>query len=198
MENAEKKEPKLVVMTPDDLAEVIKKASMDGAKVALDKWDKLMEKSRSERKDKRLRNTELLLRNYHMFKLSAENAVYTLEEIEEEESANELFNEMLNRNSAEVMVDSIKKSVIKTVIILKHIDTMLELYQIYAERTGDPVQIRRYEILQDRFISNPALKVGEIAEKHHITKRQAYSDLNYAKEKVAALIFGIDSMESSK
>lgn len=198
MENVEKKGPNLVVMTPEDLNNVIKQASGAGAKVALDKWDKLMEKTRAEMKDKRLRNTEQLLRNYHMFKLSAENSVYEASDIENEASANEMLYMMLNRDSVDVVVESIKKSVIKTVIILKHIDTMIELYEIYAERTNDEVQIRRYQVLYDRYIADPVLKVGEMADKYHVTKKQIYNDLNYAKEKVAALIFGIDSIEIAK
>ena len=104
---------------------------------------------------------------------------------------------MLDKDRS-VTVDGIRKSAIKTVIILKHIDTMLSLYQIYCERTNDPVQERRYEILIDRFIADPVLSVKEMAEKYHLTKKQIYSDLTYAKEKIAALIFGIDSVDITK
>jgi len=185
---------KLVVMTVDDLDETIKKAADVGAKAALKKFETLVRQEKEKSKDKRLYNTEKLLQNYHVFKLAAENAVYEIEDIEQEESANEILCAMLNKDGPSITVESIKRSALKTVIILEHIDTMLQMYQIYAERTNDPVQMRRYEVIYDRFIADPVLSVKEIAEKQNTTKRQTYSDIQAGKEKIAALIFGIDSI----
>jgi len=193
MEGAENG-PNLVVLTPDDLDETIRKAAESGAKVAIKKFEALMKQEREQAKDKRKHNTELLLRNYHMFKLAAENAVFTLEELEEEESANEILSAMLNREGPSVTVESIRRSAIKTVIILNHIDAMIQMYQIYAERTGDEVQMRRYEVLIDRFIADPVLSPKEIALKYNISKPLVYKDIEDAKDKIAALIFGIDSI----
>jgi hypothetical protein len=186
---------KLVVMTTEDLKDAIRKASAEGAKVALDKFDKLIKQERQNSADKRLHNTEKLLRNYHMFKLSAENAVYEVTDLEAEESANEILNLMLNREGPGLTVESIKKSVIRTVIILEHIDAMINLYRIYCHESDDPVLVRRFNVLYDRYISSPTLSVKEIAEKYNVTKSQAYTDLNNAKEKISALIFGIDSVK---
>lgn len=202
VEESNKDEVKALVVIPrEELQALVKRAASEGAregaKVALDKYEKLMEKAKAETKDKRLHNTEMLLRNYHIFKLASENAVYNAADLEAEETANELLYTMLDKDRS-VTVDGIRKSAIKTVIILKHIDTMLSLYQIYCERTNDPVQERRYEILIDRFIADPVLSVKEMAEKYHLTKKQIYSDLTYAKEKIAALIFGIDSVDITK
>jgi predicted DNA-binding protein (UPF0251 family) len=71
---------------------------------------------------------------------------------------------------------------------------MIQMYQIYAERTGDEVQMRRYEVLIDRFIADPVLSPKEIALKYNISKPLVYKDIEDAKEKIAALIFGIDSI----
>ena len=49
-------------------------------------------------------------------------------------------------------------------------------------------------MIYDRFIADPVLSVKEIAEKQNTTKRQTYSDIQAGKEKIAALIFGIDSI----
>ncbi len=191
----ETKGPNLVIMTPDDLKETINKAAEVGAKVALKKFEAMVKQEKERSKDKRLHNTDKLLQNYHMFKLSADNAVYELADIEAEESANELLSAMLNKDGPMVTVESIKKSVLKTVIILQHIDAMIGLYQAFANSTNDPVQMRRYEVLYDRFIADPTLAPKEIAEKQHISKQQVYADIQYAKEKVAALLFGIDSIK---
>ncbi|MBO5610589.1 MAG: hypothetical protein J5929_09525 [Eubacterium sp.] len=195
MEKVEGNVPNLVVMTAEDLKDVIKNAADVGSKVALKKFEALVKQEREQSKDKRLHNTEKLLRNYHMFKLAADNAVYELQDIEAEESANEILYAMLNKDGPGITVESIRKSVIKTVIILEHIDAMIQMYQIYCERTGDPVQMRRYNILYDRFIADPTLSPKDIAEKYHISKTLVYADIQYSKEKIAALLFGIDSIK---
>lgn len=191
----EEKGPALMVMTPEDMEETIRKAAEAGAKVAIKKFETLMKQEREQAKDKRKHNTELLLRNYHIFKLASESAIYTLEDLEAEESANEILSLMLNREGPSITVESIRKSAIKTVIILKHIDSMLLLYEIYAERTKDDVQMRRYNVLIDRFIADPTLSPKEIAEKYNISKSVVYGDIEYGKEKIAALLFGIDSIK---
>ena len=195
MNNTEQKRSDLIMITREELQELAKEASREGSKVALKKFEQLLRDEKEQSKDKRLRNTEKLLRNYHLFKIAADNAVYDVESMEEEESANEILYAMLNKDRPDVTVESIKKSAIKTTIILKHIDSMLQMYQIYAERTNDPVQMRRYEVIYDRYIAEKTLSPKEIAEKQHISKTQVYGDIEYAKEKIAALIFGISSME---
>lgn len=185
---------KMFIVGKEEMEKLMAHAGEAGANAAMKKVEDERKASKNRIKDRRLRNTELLLRNYNMFKLSVENSVYTVRQTEEEQSANDILNIMMDREGGEQVVESIKKSYVKTIIILKHIDTMLELYHIYCERSCDELDQRRYEILIDRFITNPALSVKDIASKHNISKESVYSDLKVAKERVSALIFGIDGV----
>lgn len=188
------KDGELFLVTKEEMAQLMAQAGEAGANAAMKKVEEERKSSRKKIKDRRLRNTELLLRNYNMFKLSVENSVYTVRQAEEEQSANEILNIMMDKDGGEQVVESIKRSCIKTITILQHIDTMLELYEIYCERSCDELDQRRYDVLIDRFITNPALSVKDIASKYNISKESVYSDLKVAKERVSSLIFGIDGV----
>ena len=54
-----------IVMTPDQLREVYETAAKIGAEKALDTFNKERAEERKHRRKRKLRNTELLLRNYH-------------------------------------------------------------------------------------------------------------------------------------
>lgn len=184
----------LVTLTQRDLDSICQKAAETGAKVALKKMEEERKISQKRIRDRRYHNTEMLLRNYNMFKLSVKNSVFTIRQMEKEASANEILNLMMDSNKDEITINAIRDSKEKTAIIVKHIDTMLELYQVYCERSADKMDNRRYEILMDRFIRNPTLSVTEIATKNCISKETVYSDLKIAKERVSALIFGIEGL----
>ena len=188
------KDGELFLVTKEEMAQLMAQAGEAGANAAMKKVEEERKASRKKTRDRRLRNTELLLRNYNMFKLSVENSVYTVRQAEEEQSANEILNIMMDKDGGEQVVESIKRSCVKTITILQHIDTMLELYQIYCERSCDELDQRRYDVLVDRFITNPALSVKDIASKYNISKESVYSDLKVAKERVSSLIFGIDGV----
>lgn len=182
-----------VVILKEDLERICEKAAEVGSRTAVDKLKEEEKAEGKRRHDRRLHNTELLLRNYHMFKLSVADSVYTVKQLEEE-NANGILQLMSDRADADITIESIKQSKLKTAAIVAHIDKMLEIYQIYCERSSDELDQRRYETLMDRYIATPALTAPEIAEKQCVSKESVYSDLKIAKERMAALIFGIDGM----
>lgn len=187
--------PVYVVISKEDLDRICEKAVEVGTRTAVDKLKEEEKAAGMRRHDKRLHNTELLLRNYHMFKLSIEDSVYTIQQLEEE-NANGILQLMGDCKDPDITIESIRASKLKTAAIVAHIDKMLEVYKIYCERSYDDLDRRRYEVLIDRFISNPSLTVPEIAEKQCVSKESIYGDLKIAKERMAALIFGIDGMNT--
>ena len=195
LENQEIKTPiSYYVMSEDQIRDIVRVAGEAGGKVALQKLEIESKAMRKRMHDRRFHNSELLLRNYNMFKLSVVNAVYSIKQIEEEQSANEILSLMMDRDDDEFLLQSVKESKAKTIMILKHIDTMLDIYQLHCQRSADELDVRRYDVLMDRYINEPALSVKEIAEKYFISKESVYSDLKIAKERLSALIFGIDGV----
>lgn len=185
---------KLLVLTATELREIYEKAATIGAREALKTFEQERKREYSERADRRLRNTKLLLRNYHMLKEHAENSVFG--RVQMEESAADILESMMSMYDNEVIIDSIKRSASRTAIIVSHIEVMLGLYESYCEKSASrEVDRRRFGVLWDRYMAEQPLDVKEIAQKYNMSKENVYSDLNVATERVSALIFGVDGLK---
>ena len=80
--------------------------------------------------------------------------------------------------------------------MVSHVDAMLNLFKIYCESSSNSdIEVRRYEVLKDKYMEYPQLSVKEIAEKHNMSKENVYSDLKVAEEMLTALIFGVDGLK---
>lgn len=173
---------------------IIKLAAETGAKTALATFAAEIQRSQSERADRRLRNTKLLLRNFRMFKAHAENAVFDASQIDE--NAYDIIDLMSDRwADSEVFVASIKESVARTVTIVTHIETMLRLYEAFCEKSGNPEESRRNRVIHGIYIDDPPQTVKELADANFVTTRTIYNDIDIACERIAALIFGIDGIK---
>lgn len=184
----------LVVMTQEQLREIYEKAAAIGAQEALKTFEQEKKKEYGHRASKKLRNTKLLLRNYHMLKEHAENSVFGRTQMGE--SATDILESMMNLYNDEVIIESIKNSATRTAIIVSHIETMLGLYQSYCEKSSSrEIEMRRYQVISDMYIADQTLSVKEIAAKHHMSKENVYADSKVATERLTALIFGVDGLK---
>lgn len=184
----------LVTLTPAQLKDIYEKAAAIGAKEALKTFEQERKKEYGKRADKRLRNTKLLLRNYHMLKEHAENSVFGRAQMEE--SALDILESMMSLYDSEVIIESIKRSATRTAVIVSHIETMFGLYAAYCDKSPNrDIEIRRYEVVWDMYMAEVTLSVKEIAEKQHMSKDNVYADLRVATERLTALIFGVDGLK---
>ena len=190
----EKKGKEVVIaITSDKLEEIWKEAAAIGAKEALKTFEQERKREYSSRTDRRLRNTKLLLRNYHMLKEHAENSVFGRTQMEE--SALDILESMMSMYDNEVIIESIRRSATRTAVIVSHIDTMLGLYAVYCEKSSNKdIDMRRYEALWDMYMVENPLSVKEIAEKQNMSARNVYEDIKIATERLSALIFGVDGL----
>lgn len=184
----------LVTLTHEQLNNIYEKAAAIGAKEALKTFEQERKKEYSKRTDKRLRNTKLLLRNYHMLREHAENSVFGRSQMEE--SALDIIESMMSMYNDEVIIQSIKNSATRTAIIVSHIDTMFGLYYSYCEKSANrEIEMRRYDVVWDMYMISEPLSAKKIAEKQHMSKENVYSDLKIAVERLTALIFGVDGLK---
>lgn len=184
----------LITLTPEQLKSIYEKAAEIGAKEALKAYEQEKKKEQGKRADKRLRNTRLLLRNYHMLKEHAENSVFGRTQMEE--SALDILESMMSLYDNEVIIESIKRSATRTAIIVTHIETMFGLYDAYCEKSQNrEIDRRRFDVIWDRYMAEPVLSVKEIAVKQNMSKENVYSDLKVAEERLTALIFGVDGLK---
>ena len=193
MDTQKKDEKALVVLTQGQLKDIYEKAAAIGANEALKTFKQEQKKEYSRRADRRLRNTKLLLRNYHMLKEHAENSVFGRTQMEE--SALDILESMMSMYDNEVIIESIKRSATRTAVIVSHIETMFGLYAAYCDKSPNrDIEMRRYEVLWDMYMAEDTLSAKEVAEKQHVSKDTVYTDIRMATEKLTALIFGVDGL----
>lgn len=172
--------------------ETIRIAAEAGAKAAITQWEKERAKAADERVDRRLYNTRLLLKNYRLFKKHAENAVYEAEQLDE--SVYDIL-DMMERNTGNGFVDSIKNSVARTATLVRHIEVMLGLYRVYCEQSGRPEDLRRWRVAKALYIDEKPVSVQEMAELESAAERTIYRDIDTICEQLSALLFGIDGIK---
>lgn len=188
------RETTIITLTANQLQDIYEKAAAIGAKEALKTFNQERKKEYSGRADRRLRNTKLLLRNYHMLKEHAEKSVFGRTQMEE--SALDILESMMSMYDNEVIIESIKRSATRTAVIVSHIDTMFGLYEAYCDRSPTrDIDMRRYDAVWDMYMAQPTLSVKEIAEKHSLSKETVYADIKVAVEKLTALFFGVDGLK---
>lgn len=183
----------LVTLTPTQLNDIYEKAAAIGAKEALKTFEQERKKEYRSRGGRRLRNTKLLLRNYHMLKEHAQSSVFGRTQMGE--SALDILESMMSIYDNEVVIESIKRSATRTAVIVSHIETMLGLYAAYCDKSQNrEIDMRRYDVIWDMYMAEDTLSAKEIADKQHVSKDTVYSDLKIATERLSSLIFGVDGL----
>ncbi len=174
--------------------EIIRLAAEAGAKAAIETLEKERQRESREMADRRLRNTKMLLRNYRVIKDHAANAVFEAEEAAED-PMQIMEDLMMPGKSSNLFVESIKRSAARTVTMVKHIDTMLQLYQVYCYQYGSEEDERRWRVIDGLYISDQRMTVGQLAETEGVVERTIYKDIDVACERISALMFGIDGIK---
>lgn len=90
------KKVQFVALTKEEIDAMIQQAALAGAQVASDAMMVGQRKSEKEKIDRRLHNTDLLLRNYRTLKASYENAVYKSKEGEVTEVLEHMVNDFIS------------------------------------------------------------------------------------------------------
>lgn len=182
----------LITLSKEDLQELMEKAAIAGAKAGIDRYEMELKDRQKKHRDKRYHNTKLLLRNYRMLQINAENSVFGRSQMEE--SAADILDNMMNMYNDEVIVESIKTSATRTAIIVSHVKTMIRMYQICCEQSGNEIDKRRYDIIYGLYISDPKITRKELMDKWNISSDTTYTDEKIAIERLSALIFGADGL----
>ena len=163
-----------------------------GTQTALDRMKREKQERMTQRFFRRLRNTKLLLREYRKLKAFTENAVYK----KPKESAIQILEEVDSfEYEDELFVDAIKKSKDRTVIIIDHIDQMLDVYKTICDRKDE--HKRKYHILKNYYLAPEEEKktVEELAKELFVGRQTIYNDMDDAARYLTSLIFGVDGLK---
>ena len=106
---------------------------------------------------------------------------------------------MMNKNRMAV-VESIRMSCRRTKIIMKHIDNVLSMYEVYCNQKADNADgrtaRRECQVLRRYYISDDEPTYDQIAADLQISPRQVYRDLSSATAQVSVFMFGVDALDN--
>ena len=168
-----------------------------GAKAAVKAVERERKKFRDQQYDRRYHNTKLLLQNYRNLNEHFKNAVFEIEQAEEyDETFIDIMEIMTSKGYADdLYVESIKKSTVRTKIIMTHVNRMLEVYGIMCERSSRVDDKRHYRILKAMYIDEERTPAQVIADRENIDKRTVYKDIDAAVSCLTTLFYGISGIE---
>lgn len=169
------------------IEQVVKLSAEVATKAALEHLEKVRQEEQKARRDRRLHNTRLLLRNYRSFKLHCEDIKLELDAITSREILDEL-------QTDEFAVESIKRSKKRTLAMVRFIDQMLVVYKIICEQSYKPEDFRRYQTIYDLYISDEKKTYQQIADCHNVHIRTVNRDVNEAVQTLSVLLFGVDGI----
>jgi hypothetical protein len=155
--------------------ELISKA----VKTAIKEYNK---EQKAEKKRKALHNTKMLLKNYDKIKNSIEEAI---------SEANQLDQDTISYNDdEEVYINSIRRSKLKSLIVISHIDRALELARIEYKQKD---MLYKYDALYDCLISGVSYEAeAEKLNTSTISVRRWITDVT---KDLSIRIFGCDGVE---
>lgn len=149
--------------------------------------DKKEQQRRKQERDRRLRNTKLLLRHYRDFVAHADELQRPLDAVEELEALNELYAE-------EYAVQAIRKSKQRTAAMVRFVQGMMSVYCERCERSPQPEDMRRYKVVEALYVAEEIVTVEKLAERYGIDISTVYKDVNAACKVLSVLMFGVDGI----
>ena len=174
------------------IEKVIEIGTQIGIRTAMETIERIKNEKYQGRYDRRLRNTQLLLKNYRNFKAHCKDAVYKKQNGSVVNILDELDGYVWDNS---LFVESIKKSTERTLIILQHVDKMLEIFRYIAEKSGKFEEIVKYKVISLMYIDDSEKTVVDISEEMHIAVKSVYRYKNIGIEYLSGLIFGIDGLK---
>lgn len=172
-----------IQLNPKMIEEITKTA----VQAAIEHMEKEKVLQQKIKRNWRLRNTKLLLKNYRGFVAHAIGLNIELTALEHAEALDEL-------NSEEFAVESIKRSKKRTLAMVKFMKSMVEAYKVMCETSGQPEEVRRYQVIHAIYISEKNWTAEQVAEFQKIDKSTVYKDINTACKALSVLIFGVDGI----
>ena len=151
------------------------------------------QRTEKERQNRIQNNAKILIKNYRRFKGLCEQSVYEIDDADDPD-LKDILEMMQGKSNKSYEIVSIKDRVVRTKIIMDHVDTMIGVYKKQCEVSTDPEELRRYRVIEGLYLAEEPKSVRDIAEEESITTSTVYRDAEKAFRKLAILFFGIDGV----
>lgn len=167
-----------------------------GAQAALRAAERERQKYRQALYDARYHNTKLLLKNYRALNAHYKHAVF---DVQTGEAENPSFAEIMSAMNSTIAdealyIESIKESVVRTKIIMAHVNRMIDVYRELCERSERAEDKRHWRVLHSIYITDEPMNAEEIAAQESIDKRTVYKDIDAAATDLTTLFFGVGAL----
>lgn len=182
------RKPARYVIDEAQLEEICRTASEAGVKAYMEE----RKRAEAERQSKVLNSARTLITNYRLFKKMCCLSVYDADTANETELKEilELMNGRFRNNDFEVT--SIKEKVVRTRMIMDHVDTMLAAYEQRCRMSNEPEAMRRFRVIKGLYLDEKPKTLQCLSEEEAITVSTVYRDCKKAFKELAVLFFGID------
>ncbi|MGL4573016.1 MAG: DUF1492 domain-containing protein [Clostridium sp.] len=138
---------------------------------------------KEEQKQKVLHNTKLLMKHYNSLKLHADNAVYSVDDIEE--ARIEEHEDIKDRT----YILSIRRSRVRTAIMVSHIDAAMEELKNKKKEEGT---LEQYIAFKMYYIDKKSY--DEIQKELNCSKNTPFRWINGSIKDLSILLFGLDGL----
>lgn len=152
------------------------------AKVVIKEMNKVQNKKANYHKDRRLRNTKLLVENHRLLSKHCEGINDDLE-----------IYETLVYDPTQLELHALMKYKAKTKRMLNYFDSQLERYKEFCNKNG-PMAERRYKILYAMYIDEHKKSADDIASFYSLDRSTVFRDVKKATEELSIFLFGLDSL----
>lgn len=166
---------------------MIEEVSAIAAKAAIEHLEAERKRQQKAKRDRRLRNTRLLLRHYRTMKEHCDDTPLALKN-------NEIETITVDIDAEYLAINSITRSKKRTKQMIEFVDRMLELYRVSAEKSENPSHLRQYKAMHAMYIEEEPLTVSEISKSSFVDERTVYRDVKEAVYQLSCLIFGVDGL----
>lgn len=164
----------------------------NGMQIIMDRINQQEQIKDRIKRDRRLRNTTLLLRNYNNFKEHIEKSVFSTKQLKSEKIEEELD---IDVNIDETYIQAIMKSKERTRLLLKQIDSFLKYYEFRCLSSKKEDVQRRIQIIKMLYTNEETLTQEEVAEELGINERTVRNTKDIAIKELSTLFFGIDGLK---
>jgi 16S rRNA C1402 (ribose-2'-O) methylase RsmI len=147
--------------------------------------DAQQKKRQKQENDWRLRNTKLLLENYHRLKKHCEDIDQQIQEYEHTVFILE-----------ELTLETLMKYKIKTAKMMWHFDRMLNHFERDC-LNGTEEDKRRYQVIYHRYLSDNQFTVKKLCEMYQVEQGTIYRDTKLGINDISVLLFGIVALDTT-
>lgn len=188
-------EQRFVVLSQEEIAQMMKKAAREGAKEGIVAYESRQAVIASERTEKVRNSAKTLVQHYRKLKKMKDTSVYDPDTVTDLTLAG-IFDYILDEcRKEEFELTSTKKNMLITGMLLNHVDTQLENYKRECEQSNIPDVERRYRVIEMMYLREQTLKPDEVAEIENIEKTSVYRTLEKAYDDLTALFFGVEGLD---